>query len=66
MNRRRAGSLGVGTIVIAPAAGYFPGIDPRTLRGLAETVPAQRMRWFKTGFDAAGIDSCDTFAARES
>jgi uncharacterized protein len=35
---RRAGGLGLGTIVIALVASYFLGIDPRTLLGVAETM----------------------------
>lgn len=34
----RAGSLGIGTVVVALVASYFLGIDPRTLLGVAETV----------------------------
>lgn len=36
--RGRAGTLGIGTVVIALAASYFLGIDPRVLLGVAETV----------------------------
>lgn len=39
---RRAGGLGLGTVVIALIASYFLGIDPRTLLGVAETVQGVR------------------------
>lgn len=34
----RAGGVGIGTILIALAASYFLGIDPRTVIGVAETM----------------------------
>jgi predicted metalloprotease len=35
---RRAGGVGIGTVVIALVASYFLGIDPSTLLGVAEQV----------------------------
>lgn len=39
---RRAGSIGIGTVVIALVASYFLGIDPRTLLGVVESVQSTR------------------------
>jgi uncharacterized protein len=38
---RRAGGVGIGTVLIAVVVSYFLGIDPRTLIGVAETVQPQ-------------------------
>jgi uncharacterized protein len=38
---RRAGGIGIGTVLIALIASYFLGIDPRSLLGVAESVQGQ-------------------------
>ena len=35
---RRAGGVGIGTVVLALAVSYFTGIDPRTLLGVAQNL----------------------------
>ncbi|HEU4734752.1 MAG TPA: neutral zinc metallopeptidase [Kofleriaceae bacterium] len=37
-------------------------VNPETF---THGTSAQRVRWFRTGFDAGRLDACDTFAARD-
>jgi hypothetical protein len=64
--------LEAGDLEEALGAAAAIGDDRLQRRGQGQVVPesfthgssAQRVRWFKRGFDAGDVESCDTFTAR--